>query len=222
VIFQIPLILTTTKDKGEWQFQGVNPAASTRGTFELMSGSSAREIRIPLPRHYIDLNQGFTVKINYNLKRGDREMYSEYREVRIGTPLPTLQEPTVVEALDRILDPNRYQDGFTVRVNTSTFEPKDLIELTVHGRPGDGSTTLERQMVNGQTVVDFKVPAAITGANLKTVVNISYKVIRLGQETPSKTLELSIGALLQQSMPRPLIEGFVGELLEIGSIKDNT
>jgi hypothetical protein len=107
-------------------------------------------------------------------------------------------------------------------VNTSTFEPKDLIELTVHGRPGDGSTTLERQMVNGQTVVDFKVPAAITGANLKTVVNISYKVIRLGQETPSKTLELSIGALLQQSMPRPLIEGFVGELLEIGSIKDNT
>ncbi|MGH8329699.1 MAG: hypothetical protein ACRES0_04625, partial [Pseudomonas sp.] len=119
-------------------------------------------------------------------------------------------------------DPNRYQDGFTVRVMTSTFKPDDAIELTVHGRPGDGSTIPERKMVNDQASVDFNVPAAITGANLKTVVNISYKVIRLGQETPSKTLELSIGALSQQSMPRPLIEGFAGELLEIGSIKDNT
>ena len=222
VIYRIPLILTLTKDKGSWYFQGVNQAASTQGTFELTIGSSARPIRIPLARHYVDLNQGHTVRMFYNLTRDGKVIYSDFREVRIGTPLPTLLEPTVVEAPDRMLDPNRYQDGFTVRVITSTFEPDDAIELTVHGRPGDGSTTPERKMVNGQASVDFNVPAAITGANLKTVVNISYKVIRLGQETPSKTLALSIGALLQQNMPRPLIEGFVGELLEIGSIKANT
>ncbi|KJZ34830.1 hypothetical protein [Pseudomonas fluorescens] len=222
VIYQIPLILTITKDKGTWYFQGVNQAASTQGTFELTTGSSARPIRIPLARHYVDLNQGHTVRMFYNLTRNGTVIYSDFREVRIGTPLPTLLEPIVVEAPGRILDPNRYQDGFTARVITSTFEPNDAIELTVHGRPGDGSTTPERKMVNGQASVDFNIPAAITGANLKTVVNISYKVIRLGQETPSKTLELSIGELLQQSMPRPLIEGFVGELLEIGSIKDNT
>ncbi|KDD68839.1 hypothetical protein V466_12110 [Pseudomonas mandelii PD30] len=222
VIYRIPLILTITKDKGSWYFQGVNQAASTQGTFELMIGSSARPIRIPLARHYVDLNQGHTVRMFYNLTRDGKVIYSDFREVRIGTPLPTLLEPTVVEAPDRMLDPNRYQDGFTVRVMTSTFEPDDAIELTVQGRPGDGSTIPERKMVNGQASVDFNVPAAITGANLKTVVDISYKVIRLGQETPSKTLELSIGALLQQSMPRPLIEGFVGELLQIGSIKDNT
>ncbi|MCO8312258.1 hypothetical protein [Pseudomonas mandelii] len=221
-VYQIPLILTTTKDVGTWYFKGINRDASIQGNFELTPGSEARPIRIPLARKFIDLNAGHTVRMFYNFTREGKEHYSQYREVRIGTPLPTLLEPTVIEAPDRILDPNSYQDGFTVRVTTSTFEPDDAIELTVNGRPGDGSTIPERKMVNGQANVDFNILAVITGANLKTVVSISYKVIRLGQETPSKTLELSIGALLQQSMPRPLIEGFVGELLEIGSIKDTT
>jgi hypothetical protein len=223
VIYQIPLILTLHKDSGTWYFQGHNQAASTQGTFELTPGSAARIIRIPLARHYVDLNQGHTVRLFYNLTRAGREIYSEYREVRIGTPLPTLQKPSVVEAPNGILDPNRYQDGFTVRVNTSTFEVNDAIELSVHGRPEDGSTIPERKTVNGQPYVDFDIPAAITGANLKTVVNISYAVIRLGQETPSISLELSVGALLQQNMPRPSIEADVeGERLTISSIKDNT
>ncbi|VVN73698.1 hypothetical protein PS718_00589 [Pseudomonas fluorescens] len=221
VIYQIPLILTDTKDKGTWYFQGVDPAGSTRGTFELTPGSAARPIRFSLSRDYINRNQGHSVRMHYNLTRAGKEMYSQTREVRIGTPLPTLLEPSVIEAPNHVLDPNRHQNGFTVRVLTSTLEPNDAIELNVEGRPGDGSTVPERKIVNGQAHLDFSIPPGITGANLKTVVKISYKVIRLGQETPSKTLDLSIAELLQQSMPTPSFEGFAGDDLQISLIKDS-
>ncbi|WP_095188070.1 hypothetical protein [Pseudomonas sp. Irchel 3E19] len=222
VIYHIRLILTNTKDQGSWYFQGFSREGSTQGTFELTPGSAARAIRIPLSRHFVELNLDHTVKLFYNLRRDGVEMYSEYREVRIGSPLPSLLEPSVVEAPNGLLDPNRYQDGFTVRVVTTAFKPEDTIELTILGRPGDGSTVPERKSVNGQAYVDFSILAGITGANLKQVVKVSYKVIRLGQETPSKTLDLSIGELLQQSMPTPLIEGFTGAELQIGTIKDDT
>jgi hypothetical protein len=222
VIYQIPLILTTTKDQGNWYFQGFSREGSTRGTFELTPGSAARPIRIPLSRHFVDLNLDRTVKLFYNLRRNGVEMYSEYREVRIGSPLPSLLEPSVVEAPNGLLDPNRYQNGFTARVITSAFKPDDAIELAVLGRPGDGSTVPERKIVNGQAYVDFSIPAGITGANLKQIVKVSYKVIRTGQETPSRALDLSIGDLLQQNMPAPLIEGFTGAELKIGAIKDDT
>lgn len=222
VIYQIPLILTNTKDQGNWYFQGFSREGSTQGTFELTPGSAARAIRIPLSRQFVDLNLDRTVKLFYNLTRNGVEMHSDYLEVRIGSPLPNLLEPSVVEAPDGTLDPNRHQDGFTVRVTTSAFKPEDAIELTIVGRPGDGSTTPERKVVNGQAFVDFSIPAGITGANLKQVVKVSYKVIRLGQQTPSKTLNLSIGDLLQQSMPMPFIEGFTGTELQIGSIKDDS
>lgn len=222
VIYQIPLILTNTKDQGNWYLQGFSREGSTQGTFELTPGSAARAIRISLPRQFVDLNLDRTVKLFYNLTRNGVEMYSDYLEVRIGSPLPNLLEPSVIEAPNGTLDPNRYRDGFTVRVTTSAFKPEDAIELAIVGRPGDGSTTPERKVVDDQAFVDFSIPAGITGANLKQVVKVSYKVIRLGQQTPSKTLNLSIGDLLQQSMPMPFIEGFTGTELQIGSIKDDS
>lgn len=221
-IYQIPLILTTDKDRGTWYYQGFTPAGSTQGEFELTPGSAARPIRIPLRRELIDLNQGHTVRMFYNLTRNGKIVYSEDREVRIGTPLPTLLEPWVLEAPEGRLDPARYQAGFTVRVATTGLQAGDAIELTVAGRPGDGSSVPARQFVEAQPYIDFNIGLRITGANLGRVVQLSYKVVRLGQETPSKTLDLQIGELLPQHMPKPLLEGFDGEFLDIGGLKDTT
>ncbi|MDR9864571.1 hypothetical protein [Pseudomonas baetica] len=163
------------------------------------------------------------VTVVYQQVRGGAVIGSSKAAVAQVTEAPAgIKQPSVVEAPDLNLDPNQYQQGFTVSFDTNKLPPGAGIELTVVGRPGEGSTTAELKPVNGQQQLDFNISAAITGANLGRAVALNYRLITTGTPLPVQTLDLKIGTLLEQNMPRPIIEGAAGETLDIPSINDNT
>ncbi|WP_460061279.1 hypothetical protein [Pseudomonas sp. S2_A05] len=133
-----------------------------------------------------------------------------------------LKPPTVVQAPDYRLNPNLYQSGFTVVFDTSTFGANHEVQLEIAGRPGAGSVPPQHKPVAGQSKVQFDIDSSITGANLQRSVELKYNLIVNGQPTPVQSVTLVIGELLQSSMPMPKLEGFDGEVLDVGMLKDDT
>ncbi|PYB89146.1 hypothetical protein DMX03_08765 [Pseudomonas koreensis] len=133
-----------------------------------------------------------------------------------------LKPPTVVEAPDYKLDPNRHQNGFTVVFDTAAFDANHEVKLEIAGTPGAGSVPPQQKPVAGQSKVQFDIDFSVTGANLQRSVELIYSLIIDGQPTPVQSVTLVIGELLQSSMPMPKLEGFDGEVLDVGVIKDDT
>jgi hypothetical protein len=142
--------------------------------------------------------------------------------VPVSGEVSQLKPPTVVEAPDYRLDPNTVQQQFTVRFATTGLPASSEIELTIAGLNGDGSVPAQRKAVGGQATVDFVIPGAIIGANQGRTVDMLYREVKAGQDLPVLTQVLTILELLQTSMPMPKLEGFDGEVLDVGLIKDGT
>ncbi|VEF11671.1 Uncharacterised protein [Pseudomonas fluorescens] len=214
---------TLAKDRVTYHWRGSASGGSTSDFVDLTSHSAGQPVKFTVAKNYVTANLNGKVVVTYTIKReGQLLGTSAELALNVGKAHAEVPPPTVVEAPDYVLDPNQYQQGFTVKFDTSKLQPEDEIELTVLGRAGDGSTMPERKRVNGQTQLDFPIVAAITGANLRNNVRLNYKTIRGGQQSPVMTQLLNIGDLLQQNMPRPGIEGFDGAELQIGSIKDDS
>lgn len=219
----LPHLGTLAKDRVAYHWRGSASGGSTSDFVDLTSHSAGRPVKFTVGKNFVTTNLNSRVMVNYTIMRDGQLLgTSADLALNIGKAHAEVPPPIVPEAPVYVLDPNQYQQGFTVRFDTSKLQFEDEIELTVIGRAGDGSTTPERKTVNGQANVDFAIAAAITGANLRSSVNLNYRTIRAGQESPVTTRPLSIGNLLQKSMPTPLIEGFDGGELQIGAIKDDT
>lgn len=170
---------------------------------------------------YAEANRNGTVNLDYYVKRAGQPLrYSLVRTLSIGVAQPKWAAPQVHEAPSGILDPNTYQSGFTVRVDTTGMQNNDGIDLIIEGRPGEGSVRPERRYVQGQAYIDFPIAASITGANIGKSVSVRYDVVRASGPLPSEVLQLQIGTL--SDLPTPKLEGFDGESLNIGQIKDAT
>ncbi|WP_323170858.1 hypothetical protein, partial [Pseudomonas atacamensis] len=132
--------------------------------------------------------------------------------VPITGEVSQLKPPTVVEAPDYKLDPNRHQNGFTVVFDTAAFDANHEVKLEIAGTPGAGSVPPQQKPVAGQSKVQFEIDFSVTGANLQRSVELIYSLIVNGQPTPAQSVTLVIGELLQSSMPMPKLEGFDGEV----------
>ncbi|MBP5955463.1 hypothetical protein ICA16_07280 [Pseudomonas anatoliensis] len=219
----VPHTNTILGDCVTYRWRGSTTDGSTSDFIELTSHTVGKPVKFTVPKTYVINNLNGTVMASYTLQRNGQMMgTSAELKLNIGKPQAELPPPEVVEAPDLILDPNQHQHGFTVRFNSAEVPPGSEIELTITGRPADGSTTPQRKPVNGQQRVDFNIAPAITGANLKRSVLIEYKVLNTRAPTPAQTLELRIGELLQRSMPKPLLEGFSGEVLQMSLITNAT
>ncbi|WP_130910543.1 hypothetical protein [Pseudomonas sp. Sample_9] len=179
---------------------------------------------LTIPNAAILLIRNGSAKVSYDLIRGDLPArQSREVDIKVTGEVSQLEPPTVTEAPNLVLDPNVHQNGFTVVFDNLKLNANDEIELEVVGRPGDGSVPPQKKViVAGQTKTEFKIPYSITGANLQLPVVLKYSVISSGQGTPVQSVELKIGELLQSSMPMPKLEGFDGDVLDVGLIKDDT
>lgn len=219
-----PHLGTLADDRVAYVWRGSNSnGGSTSGFVDLTSHTAGTPVKFYVNKTFVTANLNGTVAATYTITRNGQPLGSSGElNVRIGTAQAEVPPPTVIEAPVYVLDPNQYQQGFTVRFDTSKLLAEDEVELTVIGRPGDGSTLPEPKQVAGQAFIEFNIVAAITGANLGRSVDLSYRVIRAGQGLPVQTRALTIGTLLQRNMPQPLIEGMTGEVLDIGLIKDDS
>lgn len=193
--------------------------------YEIPLGSHTAGQPVPflVQRSYIEGNRDGMVDVSYYVKRPQQPtLNSRVRTLSIGGAQPQWAAPKVLQAPDDQLDPNTVQNGFTVRVDTTSLKENDGIDLIVDGRPGEGSTRPERRYVSGQAPIDFPIAAPITGANLAREVSIRYDVVRGAGPLPSETLPLRIGTLLQQNLPEPRLEGFDEEVINLSAIRDTT
>ncbi|MBJ7375120.1 MAG: hypothetical protein JHD19_26995, partial [Pseudomonas sp.] len=87
--------------------------------------------------------------------------------VPITGEVSQLKPPTVVEAPDYKLDPNRHQNGFTVVFDTAAFGANHEVKLEIAGTPGAGSVPPQQKPVAGQSKVQFEIDFSVTGANLQ-------------------------------------------------------
>lgn len=179
---------------------------------------------LTIPNAAILLIRNGSAKVSYDLIRGDLPArQSREIDIKVTGEVSQLEPPTVTEAPNLVLDPNVHQNGFTVVFDNLKLNANDEIELEVVGRPGDGSVPPQKKViVAGQTKTEFKIPYSITGANLQLPVVLEYSVISSGQGTPVQSVTLMIGELLQSSMPMPYLKGFLGEVLDIGLLEDDT
>lgn len=197
------------------------------GPLKLTVTSVPGHITFKIPNASVRALGGGSAKAKYQVLRGTLPVGASHdASVTVTGEVSQLQPPTVPEALNLMLDPNVanvQRNGFTVLFDNLKLNANDKLELEVVGRPGDGSVPPEEKVVAaGQTKVEFKVHFSIIGANLQRTVILKYRVISGGQGTPVQSVELKIGELLQSSMPMPRLEGFDGEVLDIGLIKDDT
>ncbi|MFJ4494693.1 hypothetical protein [Pseudomonas atacamensis] len=177
----------------------------------------------PIPNAKITAIVNGSAKVGYQLLRANVPARpSNNAVITVTGEVSQLKPPTVVEAPDYKLDPNRHQNGFTVVFDTAAFGANHEVKLEIAGRPGAGSVPPQQKPVAGQSKVQFDIDFSVTGANLQRSVELIYSLIVNGQPTPVQSVTLMIGELLQSSMPMPKLEGFDGEVLDVGLIKDDT
>ncbi|MED7666380.1 hypothetical protein GXB78_04025 [Pseudomonas moraviensis subsp. stanleyae] len=212
-------------DKVELSCTGQTPAGVpvTIGPLVHTVGAVPGHFDFKLPNADIRSMVNGKATANYKLLRASvPERQSNDVVVTVTGEVGQLKPPTVVEAPDYKLDPNRHQNGFTVVFDTSTVGANDQVQLEVIGRPGAGSVPPQQKPVAGQSKVQFEIGSPVTGANLQRNVELKYNLIVNGQPTPAQSVTLVNGDLLQSSMPMPKIEGFDGEVLDVGLIRDDT
>ncbi|VVQ33298.1 hypothetical protein [Pseudomonas fluorescens] len=214
---------TSAGNRVTYHWRGSGSGGSTSDFVDLTTHTAGKPVKFTVAKAFVTANLNGKVVVTYTIVHGGVLLgTSGELTLSVGNAQAEVPPPTVIEAPVYVLDPNQYQQGFTVRFDTSTLKPDDEIELTVIGRPGDGSTAPVRKGASGQPYLDFNIAAAITGANLGRDVALSYRTFQAGQPAPGETRPLTIGVLLQKNMPQPLIEGMTGEVLDIGLIEDDT
>ena len=177
----------------------------------------------PIPNDKITAIVNGSAKVGFQLLRaGAPARPSSDIVIAVTGEVSQLKPPTVVQAPDYRLNPNLHQSGFTVVFDTSTFGANHEVQLEIAGRTGAGSVPPQHKPVAGQSKVQFDIDSSITGANQQRSVELKYNLIVNGQPTPVQSVTLLIGELLQSSMPMPKLEGFDGEVLDVGLIKDDT
>lgn len=219
----VPHTDTRDKDRVTYTWRGSAAGGSTSDYVDLTTHTAGQPVKFTVAKQFVTANLNGTAVATYSIIRNEELLGTSHElPLRIGKAQAELPPPRVIEAPQWLLDPNVHQRGFKVEFDTSKLAATDQVELEIVGRPGDGSMPAQLKDVAGQATVTFDVHFSITGANLQRIVFLKYRVISAGQGTPVQSVELKIGELLQSSMPMSKLEGFHGEVLDVGLIKDDT
>ncbi|VVE20319.1 hypothetical protein PMO31116_03072 [Pandoraea morbifera] len=161
-------------------------------------------------KEQVDTWLGREVPVRYTIKRGNRVMPSEVLHLRVGVELPTLTAPVVVEAIDDVLKPVDVRQGATVRIAYDGMQADDIIQLN-----WDGDVSFAAVSGNASGSVDVVVPPGKIALNLGETILVSYTVDRLGFETVSPALELTINNFLPGNLPLPTVVQQKGGVLNL-------
>lgn len=161
-------------------------------------------------KELVDTWLGREVPVRYTIKRGNRVMPSEVLHLRVGIELPTLTAPVVVEAIDNVLKPVDARQGATVRISYDGMQAEDIILLTWNA---DSSFATVSGSETGS--VDIIVPPGKVAPHLGETILVSYMVTRLGFETVSPALALTINHFLPGNLPLPTVVEQRGGVLNL-------
>ncbi|MEA5670174.1 hypothetical protein VA602_02340 [Pseudomonas sp. MH2] len=114
--------------------------------------------------------------------------------------------PSVLEAVNNILEPINARNGATVQVAYPGMLTSDILAVAWLGSNPAGRWESEQKPGSAFGSVDFSVPASVVAASQGTVVQVLYAVVQAGKAgVPSLPLDLTVGELAQADLPMPAI-----------------
>ncbi|MHC8344524.1 YncE family protein [Pseudomonas sp. RT6P73] len=177
-------------------------------------------------RDHFEPNRGKKVTVRYRIWRAtEKEMsYSEVLEFVIGTALE-LKSPRVKEADDTRLEPLNSQTHLTAIVDYDGMQIGDQIIAIWTGADGtlpEGSHTTKVWAVATLGPQEIPLVTTVIAFNLSKEVKVFYQVSR-GDNGPVKStpLLLTVLPLQQQDLPRPEIDGMLGDVLDVQALVDS-
>ncbi|UXZ96951.1 hypothetical protein K3169_03285 [Pseudomonas phytophila] len=165
-------------------------------------GNSTGTLDFRVPPEAVTEAAGQTIPVSYTVVRGVSAEPSQVTDltVLIDGRSP---KPSVVEAVNDVLDPQNALNGATVRVDTATVD-SDLIILS-----WDNHVNLvPAQPGNPSGPVEFLVPAAAVTAVMGKTIEVGYTVVAAGAAKPSQILDLTV--LEVEAEVKPTISNVTG------------
>ncbi|WP_090201951.1 carbohydrate binding domain-containing protein [Pseudomonas asplenii] len=137
--------------------------------------------------------------------------------IRLVLPPPVVRESTQDETEGWLLNPLNTTHGATIQVAYDGMSAGDWVCPAWAGTPGAGSPSLEcREVVEGETSLEFRVPPSAISANFRQTVTVSYSVTQSsGVFWESPTRPVSVLDISQ--LPRPVVEQATADTLDLNT-----
>lgn len=103
-----------------------------------------------------------------------------------------LLAPTVEQAPEGVLDPDRTPEGATIIIKFDGMKGTDTIIPRWSGTPGNGTPILESRPGSDLGLIKVAVPALAVSANEGKTVEVDYSVLRSGIERPSPATRVTV------------------------------
>ncbi|AUM71222.1 hypothetical protein [Pseudomonas fluorescens] len=209
VTLRIDYLGTAVGDELTYYWLGNPGSGSHSDSLPITTLQAGEPVNFRIARELVEANINSVVKVRYTLKHvaTGKYSYSAVLDLLIGELLGELPPPKVLEAPDDVLDPMDALNGVTVRVSYESMDTPHLIHLNWQGTPGDGSS--DDQELPGSTSgsVEFKVDAAVVGANIDRAVLVDYTVEHRGFSFISESRALTVSNFSDPDtqLPHPLI-----------------
>ncbi|NWD52103.1 hypothetical protein [Pseudomonas gingeri] len=140
-----------------------------------------------------------------------------YVPVRLDLPPPNVLESTQDETDGWLLNPVNTTHGATIQVAYGGMSAGDWVCPAWAGTPGAGSPALEcREVREGETALEFRVPPSAISANFLQTVTVSYTVTQSSGVVWQSPLRL-VTVLDISQLPRPMVEQATAGKLDLNT-----
>ncbi|WP_144243981.1 hypothetical protein [Sphingopyxis sp. MWB1] len=216
-----PYLGMAAGDRIDLYWDGRDAQSSYSDHFVIGTSWGHREVPFPLDKYYVTANDGHSVRAYYTVLSDDTLRSSQRLLLNIGSVPADLPAPKINEADGATLDPLAAQASLTAIITYSDMGAGDLVSVTwtgPAGAPWEASYTTAPIPVGGGQALAVALPTSLTAFALGQGVTVHYMVNRDGVSRSSDELDLAVGELPVEALPRPRIPQAVGDDLRVSTL----
>ena len=171
-------------------------------------------IYIPVTEEHISILANGTLDVSYRVSNDALfpmdVRVSDHLQLILAARYAELPGPSVDEAEDNVLDPEKYPGSATYRVSYTGTAVGDILTWYWEGESPDGSASdwVPITSLSAGKELTFNIPRSLIEPNINNLVKLYYslKLASTGKYQYSRILELTIGKLIGDLPPPEVLE----------------
>jgi hypothetical protein len=172
------------------------------------------EIYIPVTEEHISILANGTLDVSYRVSNDAPSptdvRVSDHLQLILAARYAELPAPSVDEAENDVLDPEKYPGSATYRVSYTGTAVGDILTWYWEGESPDGSASdwVPITSLSAGKELTFNIPRSLIEPNINNLVKLYYslKLASTGKYQYSRILELTIGKLIGELPPPEVLE----------------
>jgi hypothetical protein len=172
------------------------------------------EIYIPVTEEHISILANGTLDVSYRVSNDAPSptdvRVSDHLQLVLAARYAELPSPSVDEAENDVLDPEKYPGSATYRVSYTGTAVGDILTWYWEGESPDGSASdwVPITSLSAGKELTFNIPRSLIEPNINNLVKLYYslKLASTGKYQYSRILELTIGKLIGELPPPEVLE----------------